>query len=90
MGYGGGELTGQPLESHTIREKMVELVDKYKPENIVIEMVQKWRDMGAVDWFSERFKNYNIMFQKEYDIEPITHYHNQRLIIIWDLQGKNI
>lgn len=88
-GYGGGELTGQPLESHTIREKLVELVNKYSPNIIVVEMVQKWRDMGAIDWFNERFKNYKITFQKEYDIEPITHYHNQRIITIWNLQDKN-
>lgn len=88
-GYGGGELTGEPLESHTIRDTLIRLAG-YKPETIVIEMVQKWRDMGAIEWFSERLKEYKITFQKEYSVEPITHYHNQRIITIWSIQTQQI
>ena len=86
FGYGGGEFTGEPLESATAGESLIRLVEKYKPEYVVIEMVRKWeKDFHIMSLLTEKLKKYKMIAEEKIDILPITHYHNKRFIRIFKL-----
>lgn len=84
FGYGGGEFTGQPLESNTAGKTIARLSKKYKPEYIIVEMAQKWQsDYNALVLIRESLNNYDILLITEINILPIIHYHNQRLLTVF-------
>lgn len=85
FGYGGGEITGEPLESKKAGESLVRLSEKYHPEYIVIEMCQKWEDdFKIMTCLKEKLKDYEVVFEKRLKIDE-GHYHNKRLITILKL-----
>lgn len=87
FGYGGGELTGQPLESKTASETLIKL-SKYKPEYIVVEMVQKWEDdFKIMSSLKKLLTDYSVHFERRIDIEPVEHYHNRRFVTIFKYEG---
>ena len=83
FGYGGGEHTGEPLESKEAGNTLIRLAQKYTPEYIVIEMAQKWEDdFKIMTTLTGNLKEYERIFEKRIEIEPIDHYHNKRLLTI--------
>jgi hypothetical protein len=91
FGYGGGEFTGEPLESNTAGESLVRLAEKYHPEYIAIEMVQKWQsDFNAMGKIAKNLRDvgYKMIFNKKMSIVPVTHYHNKRLLRIFKLNER--
>ena len=90
FGYGGGEYTGEPLESHTVINSFIRLA-QYNPEYLIIEMVQKWQDdFKALDEFEKRLPQYKVVLERRYEKENPSHYHDKRIITIWHLQDRNI
>mgnify|MGYP006957730002 CR=1 FL=1 len=86
FGYGGGEFTGQPMESSTAGETVIRLSEKYKPEFIVLEMAWKWeKDFKIMTDLTNRLKDYKILFSERCNIEPVEHYHDKRYIRIFKL-----
>lgn len=82
FGYGGGELTGEELESKTTGDSLVRL-SKYNPKYIVVEMTQKWEDDFSVLSKLKEKLGYAEVFRKRIEIEPAEHYHDKRLITIF-------
>ncbi len=85
LGYGGRELTGEPLESKTAGKTIIRLAKKYKPHFIAIEMVTKWEDdYGIMTKLKEQLEDYQVVFKKRICIKyELEHYHNKRLITIF-------
>lgn len=89
FGYGGGEVTGEPLESKEAGNTLIRLATKYQPEYIVLEMVQKWEDEHHIMTnLKNRLTGYRVLFEQRINIEPVNHYHDKRLIIILKLCKK--
>jgi hypothetical protein len=87
FGYGGGEFTGEPLESKTAGESLIRLANKYNPEYIVIEMTQKWEnDFKAMTNLSKKLDEYKGVFEIEMNLGG-EHYHDKRLMKIFKLNG---
>jgi len=83
FGYGGGEYTGEKLESQTVLKSLARLA-KHKPEYVVVEMVQKWQEKyGAESSIKRRLKGYEITFREKYKISPARNFYNKRQITIW-------
>lgn len=82
FGYGGGEFTGQPLESKKASETIIRL-SKYEPEYIIVEMAQKWEDDFKIMSSLKKNLKYKVHFETKLEIEPVDHYHNQRLLTIF-------
>ena len=81
-GYGGGEFTGEPLESKTAGETIIRLAE-YNPEYIVLEMAQKWEDdFKIISTLTKKLTNYNVVLDKKLDIGDDGHYHSSRQIRI--------
>lgn len=84
FGYGGGEFTGEPLESKEAGNTLVRLAKKYHPKYIVIEMTQKWEeDFKIMTALTERLDEYEVVLDKKIEIEPANHYHDKRFIRIF-------
>jgi len=82
FGHSGGLHTGHPMESKTISDTVVRLAG-YEPEYIVLEMAQKWEnDFGIMSDLKNRLKGYKEIFEQKINIEPVSHYHDQRQISI--------
>lgn len=82
FGYGAGERTKHPQESHTAGETILRLA-MYKPEYIVIEMSTEWeRRYEQITWFKQKLNNYKIVLEKNVDIPPKKHYHDLRQVLI--------
>lgn len=83
-GYGGGELTGEPLESGTLRESIYRLIEKHRPESVLIEMVRKWEEKyNAMTEISDRVVGYGykVKHRENIDIDD-DHYHAHRMVLI--------
>ena len=87
FGYGGGEFTGEPLESKTAGESLVRLAKKYRPEYVVVEMCQKWEnDFKIMTNLEKELSDfYRIQFAKKIDMGE-DHYHLKRLIKIFRIK----
>jgi hypothetical protein len=79
-GYGGGEHTGQPLESATAGKTILRLA-QYNPQYIILEMARKWEnDFKIMSNLKSKLEGYEEVFAKNIDIEPVGHYHDQRQV----------
>lgn len=90
FGCGAAEFTGHFMESPTERKTLKRLI-KHKPKFVVIESAKKWQD--DFQWFGkveEVLVGYTKVFEKlleineEVDGFPADHYHNERLINIYE------
>ena len=87
FGYGGGEFTGQELESKTVGETILKLA-KYNPRYIIVESAQKWEDDYKL-FTNLNLLKYKLVYSKKINIEPVIHYHNKRLIKIYESKNLN-
>ena len=87
FGYGGGEFTGEPLESKTAGESLIRLAKKYRPKYVVVEMCQKWEnDFKIMTSLEKELKDYyTIQFVRKIDMGG-GHYHLKRLIKIFRIK----
>ncbi len=85
FGYGGGEFTNHPKESKTTKDSILRMV-KHKPRFVVIESARKWQtDYQLFTRFDEDLTDYKVVLKKDLDIEPNEHYHDKRMIRIYEL-----
>jgi len=93
FGYGGGEFTGEPLESKTTSQSIFRLVDSYHPRLVVIEMAEKWETSFEIMSSISNYllgNGYDIIKEENIKIEPVDHYHNVRVLRIFKRKAYEI
>ena len=86
FGYGGGEFTGEPLESKTAGESLVRMANEYNPKGIIIEMAQKWQtDFRTMTHLKIKLKKYKVVAKIEMNFGGV-HYHNKRLMEVFKIK----
>ena len=86
IGVGGGEKTGEPLESQTFTKSFKQLVTLHQPEILVIEMAYAWEERyNLAQEFINAFKDNYFVEIKNLTIDCVIspQWVNKRTIVLF-------
>lgn len=83
FGIGGHEITGEPLESETVTQTLIDIINKHRPRLIILESIQRFSKiprhiLNEVKYELKAEMKMNI----DVDVPPELEYVKNRQIII--------